>query len=571
MIIAFIGNNGTGKTTIAKEMEKRLRVIGIEARYKKEFDHFLLKYAHKIYSPYKAKNYNPFSGTIHDAEKTKQIDMNMTKEERKENERSNEMVFKLWSSLRPKVWPILVWIDCLLEWIFYKTTVKNKVILLDRYAYDHFVSWERHGWSNRLLRFLYLHFPKPDLAFVLDASSSTCLDRLHLRPEEKSPLEEKKEEKLRSLEHQRNRYLKLVDTLDLRLVNTERQSLDESLNEVFSDLRKYYFEKDKITDEDKVLTLVSYPHFNPHVVEDLGFNFEWKSLDWDYIMDLAVKNNVELLLCNNLMIYYKNELPEDVIEKLERIRDICRNKQEKMSEALKLVHSAFEEKSIEYVIMKSLPPFEFTPVDADMLVKGKDFEEASKILKEMGVTTDLVDLYYTDPESEVLTKPSWNGRTIEEGPILRRRRKRRVKLGDNEVEVFVPSPEDEIVILSAHSLFQHQYTTLGELFYIMELMKNNNIDFRYIDSQTKGWNESFRFLLSTLVQRYFLFYNEFCVIDGIKCVNINSKPVRIHPLRYGNSMRDIIDNVLIRIRYKRRRELPYNSNWGNILSYKEKK
>jgi len=91
MIIAFIGNNGTGKTTIAKEMEKRLRAIGIEARYKKEFDHFLLKYAHKIYSPYKAKNYNPFSGTIHDAEKTIQIDM--TKEERKENERGNEMVF----------------------------------------------------------------------------------------------------------------------------------------------------------------------------------------------------------------------------------------------------------------------------------------------------------------------------------------------------------------------------------------------------------------------------------------------------------------------------------------------
>jgi len=69
MIITFMGNNGTGKTTIAKEMEKRLRVIGIEARYKKEFDHFLLKYAHKIYSPYKGKNYNPFSGTIHGTKK----------------------------------------------------------------------------------------------------------------------------------------------------------------------------------------------------------------------------------------------------------------------------------------------------------------------------------------------------------------------------------------------------------------------------------------------------------------------------------------------------------------------
>ena len=32
MIIAFIGNNGTGKTTIAKEIEKRLRAIGIDVK-----------------------------------------------------------------------------------------------------------------------------------------------------------------------------------------------------------------------------------------------------------------------------------------------------------------------------------------------------------------------------------------------------------------------------------------------------------------------------------------------------------------------------------------------------------
>ena len=247
MIIAFIGNVGTGKTTIAKEMEKKMRAIGIDAKYKEEFEHFLLEYAHKLYSPYKQKNYNPFSGTIHDTTKEKETtvrgEKDMAKKER------NKIFLKFWSFLRPRVWPILVWIDCLLEYFFYKVTRRNKVILLDRYAYDHFISWEMSGWSNGLLRLLYMHFPKPDLAFVLDASPLTCLDRLHLRPEEQ--LKEDKEEKLLSLKYQRNSYLKLVDKLNLRLVNTEKHSLDSTLNEVFCIVSKhqrfsiYDFQKQK--------------------------------------------------------------------------------------------------------------------------------------------------------------------------------------------------------------------------------------------------------------------------------------------------------------------------------------
>ena len=558
MIIAFIGNNGTGKTTISKEMEKRLRAIGIDARYKKEFDHFLLKYVHKIYSPYKGKKYDPFSGTIHETEKEKDETEN----------RKNEIIFKFWTSLRPKIWPVLVWIDCLLEWIFYKITMRDKIIILDRYAYDHFVSWEMSGWSNRLLRYLYLHFPKPDLAFVLDATPSTSIDRLYLRSKEGASLKEDKEEQLLSLRSQRDRYLNLVDKLGLRLINTEDQGLEDTLNVLFNHLRMCYFDKNKITDEDKVLTFISHPHLNSNIVENVGFDFEWNSLDWDYMIDLAVKNNVELMFCMNLINCYKNELPEDVIKKLKNVVEICRNKQEQLSENIKLVHSAFEKKPIKYVIFKSLPPFDFTAVDADMLAKGKDFELARMMLEEMEMT-DSIDLYYTDPESEVLTKPSWNGKTIEEGPILRRRIKSKVKLGDKEVEVFVPSPEDEIVILSAHSLFQHQYSTLGELLYVMELIRINDIDFKYIEYQTREWNDSFKFLLSTLAQRYFLFYNKFLGIDVEKCVNINLKPVRIHPLRYGNSIRDIIDNVLVRIRYKRRRELPYNVNWMKRIVEKE--
>ena len=554
-IISFSGNNGTGKTTIAKELENRLNAVGIEAHYIKEFDHFLLKYLHRIYSPYKGKNYNPYVGTKHDTPVSSEWHASFTKPE-------NSFGLRVWTTLRPFVWPVAVWCDCLLEWCYYKTTARNKVIILDRYAYDHFVSFERHGWSNIFLRFFYMHFPKPDIAFLLDARATTCLERVGRRHDEKSF----SEEDIKDVNAQRERYFDLgikndFTKREMKYINTDRNDLEESLNEVFGKLRNHYYEKQNIRDEDIFLSLVSCPYFDLERLKGI----EWKLLlfdpkfNYDYILDLAVKNNVELLFCNNMMNRCKHILNKNTMVKINRMQDLCKKKQNTMAKTLKLVNSAFEKQSIEYVVFKSLPPFDFTPNDADILVSGKDYKSARNIIKLLGVKD--IDLYYTNPQSKVLTKPSWNGISLNPGLILSRRIKKKMRMGDEEIEVFVPSPEDEIVIIAAHALFQHQYTTLGEQLYVMELIKNNKIDWFSIAFMTIGWNNAFFFFIDMLVQRWFIFYGENLRILTSKKIKLDMKPVRIHPFRYCRSVKNIIDNVLIRIRYNKNRALPYNPNW----------
>jgi thymidylate kinase len=44
MIIAFMGNDGSGKTSIAKELHKFFKEVGMDVYYKHEYDYALLKY-----------------------------------------------------------------------------------------------------------------------------------------------------------------------------------------------------------------------------------------------------------------------------------------------------------------------------------------------------------------------------------------------------------------------------------------------------------------------------------------------------------------------------------------------
>jgi len=146
MIITLMGNDGSGKTTIAKRLVEILKHSGLKTKYIHEYDYTILKLFFKILG-----------------------------ETRLEKSRKQFIVEKQkgWYYL----WPMLVWLDRLFHYIYLKSFQRNTVVILDRYAYDHYLSFLYSNHITRVSEWFYQKFPKPDMGIVLWVEPETAYNR----------------------------------------------------------------------------------------------------------------------------------------------------------------------------------------------------------------------------------------------------------------------------------------------------------------------------------------------------------------------------------------------------------
>lgn len=539
MIIAFMGNDGSGKTTLAKMFEDKLRNLGLDVHYRMEFDYFLLSRIFRLLNKERVNRYRWLFLT-------------------KEGRDRKPSYFK--------AWPYLVWLDLLLEWLWNKLLKRNSVVVMDRYAYDFLMSWEWLGYANARLRWLYTHFPKPDLAFILDVSPLTA----HLR---------KKDSHVYSLHYykvQRKRYLKLAEILKIKMIDTEK-AVEECLKEAFTEFRKNF--TNKLSDEDKVLLFYSFPGFDPSMLRELNLCFNWSRLNWSYIVDTAVKCGTENVLCMNLLRHQESQLPRRVFDLIRYVLEKSNERADLLVRTLRIVSRKLGEKEVPFLVMKTIAPFDYGATDVDILVRKEHFERAEEALSFMfnvskssrmhkAVTYQVayqgallpVDLHY---------EISWlNHKVIDEMRVFMRKR----KILYEGIELSVPSREDELLILSAHSLFQHHYTTLSEFLRIVKLASSDEVDTEYIldSSANYGWQQALRSFLSYLLCRHNFVYGSHYSFGKLNPVGkpyvLGINPVYFHrfqniPRGSPHQVLDLFLTLYRSVRFKLSGRLAYNTNW----------
>lgn len=200
MIIAFMGNDGSGKTTVIKLLEDKLAKSGRKIVYVSGFQHCFL-------DQFKLGIQRFASGDI----------SKLQKEYGNSQRKVKRLSFYLW--------PYLVFIDCLCLYIKYWFQFR-KIVIFDRYFYDYVISFQNLGVYSRLEEFFFLLLPKPKNSFVFDVSAEVAYERK--KDSHNSDLD--------YYEKQRLRYLWLAKVKKMPLINTEHSSPGEVAQGLFKRL-----------------------------------------------------------------------------------------------------------------------------------------------------------------------------------------------------------------------------------------------------------------------------------------------------------------------------------------------
>lgn len=190
-----MGNDGSGKTTIAKGLVNILRELGFNIIYKHEYEYTILKSLFKF------------------------IGIKKIESERK------KMLVKKRKSWKYYLWPFLVSLDVSLSYVYFKLFKKKEIVILDRYLFDHYMSFKYLGYLTKFSEWLFLHSPKPDAMFLLWVEPEIA----YLR---------KKETHRYGIDfyvQQTREYLKLSKDQGIKTINTNKP-IKETINEIIKAL-----------------------------------------------------------------------------------------------------------------------------------------------------------------------------------------------------------------------------------------------------------------------------------------------------------------------------------------------
>jgi len=240
MIIALSGVDGSGKTTLAREVVKEFK------RKKKKTEYFYLgdylflsvivKFLRFFYLFHRlpgdfSRRRSTEGGVTQSRIKPKASIFKPLLKRMKCRQDKNPFLNKGDKPPILKIWVILAIIDNLFNFLrlsFY--SFLGYVVVCDRYFYDKLVGFEYHGYSTELLSKFYLKMtPSPDLLFVLDVEEKISQER-----------EVGGQHSLAFYQRLRKKYHYLASILKAELIDNSQKTKEQTLRELLKKIDQFF-------------------------------------------------------------------------------------------------------------------------------------------------------------------------------------------------------------------------------------------------------------------------------------------------------------------------------------------
>lgn len=191
-------------------------------------------------------------------------------------------------------------------------------------------------------------------------------------------------------------------------------------------------------------------------------------------LSLAFRNRVLEIFCEELL--KKRDISSSDRQSVERFIELSKRRLKSMLEILK----SLEKHEIDYVLIKTFRPYFHVSVDLDILLLEEEFEKLKDLLLKCGFRSGALDkdLRYSEAafEREEIRVDAykslyWQHYEALDAKSVRKRAKRARNFG---VECTLPSPEDQILIISSHSINHNQFD-VGELMWFEQLINEADL------------------------------------------------------------------------------------------------
>ena len=258
--------------------------------------------------------------------------------------------------------------------------------------------------------------------------------------------------------------------------------------------------------------------------------------------EIAVKNKIILSFYEKYL-----DLGINIPDSMHKVAATFKKRKEGQREAIGELLQISDALGIEFMVVKTLKPFNYVGDDIDLLVSNNHslkllinaLRSHGYFIRKVGTPEIIVRKYILNVPIDLDIHHQLSAGYI---PYISARDvwNKRIKKKIDGYEVYAPAPMHEMLITVGHSLLKELRMTLADFYHLLIVLKNLKLDDLYHEAAKHGLGNALRIFISVANRFHKYFYHEEVIVginrECVKFIDIHDTIIRHRILKLKYDM-----------------------------------